>query len=108
MEPSNIIAFYNKYIDCLNSRKLSDLHLFVNKSLTYNHKPIQLEDYQDMLSQNFRDIPDLHFRIGLVMADEDKIACRLNFSCTPAGEFKGIAINGKKVDFFRTRFLSAV
>ena len=90
---------YLKYIDCLNSRKLDDLAEFVNDKLTYNKKPITLKDYQDMLTDNISDIPDLYFDVNLLVADEDMIACRLNFNCTPVKEFMGIMVNGKKVSF---------
>jgi predicted ester cyclase len=99
MHTSEISRFYEQYIDCLNSRTLEDLGHFVNARLTYNQKAITLKDYQEMLAQNFEDIPDLYFEIDLLVAGEAHIASRLNFNCTPVGEFMGISVNGRKVSF---------
>ena len=99
MNSLEITTFYNKYISCLNSRKLIGLGQFVNETLTYNEKAIYLKDYQEMLAQNFRDIPDLYFKIDLIIAGDNDIASRLNFNCTPTGSFMGIEVNGKTVSF---------
>ena len=99
MNSLEITTFYDKYISCLNSRKLIGLGQFVNETLIYNEKAIHLKDYQEMLAQNFRDIPDLYFKIDLIIAGENEIASRLNFNCTPIGSFMGIEVNGKTVSF---------
>ncbi|MBT1702613.1 ester cyclase [Chryseosolibacter indicus] len=105
---SNLTQFYQNYISCLNNRRLQDLDLFVNEDLTYNKKAMHLKDYQNLLAQNFKDIPDLYFEIGLLVANEDTIACRLNFNCTPAGEFMGVVVNGRRVSFSEHVFYKLV
>ncbi len=99
MDASKTLAFYQQYIDCLNNRAIGDLGKFVNETLTYNEKPISLADYQEMLAGNFRDIPDLYFHIDIIVPGTDRIACRLNFDCTPADVFMGIPVHGKRVSF---------
>jgi len=90
---------YLKYIDCLNSRRLDDIAEFAHDELTYNRKLITLKDYKDMLAENISDIPDLYFNIDLLVVNEETVACRLKFDCTPVEEFMGIRVNGKKVSF---------
>lgn len=99
MNAEEVRAFYRRYIDCLNRRQLNELDQFVNPTLTYNNDFISLYDYQEMLFQNFSDIPDLYFAVDWLIPAEDQVASRLIFDCTPAGEFMGIAISGKKVIF---------
>ncbi|KAA8482902.1 ester cyclase [Arcticibacter tournemirensis] len=91
--------FYQRYIDCLNNRSLGDLDQFVSQTVIYNQNQISLKDYQEMLTQNFRDIPDLYFHVDLLLTQENEIACRLNFSCTPVTVFMGIPVHGQKVSF---------
>lgn len=99
MHASAASTFYRRYIDCLNSRNLGALSQFVNSQLTYNKQEMQLQDYIDLLNGNFKDIPDLFFEIGLLVCDDNKIASRLIFNCTPVGEFLGIPVNNRRVVF---------
>jgi predicted ester cyclase len=99
MDSSTLTDFYNRYIECLNERRIQDLDQFVNETLTYNHKRITRNDYQDMLAENISDIPDLFFDLDFIVASGNDIASRLKFICSPKGIFKGIAVNGKRVTF---------
>ena len=99
MNTEEVKAFYCRYIDCLNRHQLDELDQFVNQTLTYNNNVISLYDYQGMLAQNFRDIPDLYFAIDFLLAAENHVASRLLFNCKPVGAFMGIAIFGKNVIF---------
>ena len=40
-----------------------------------------------MLERDFDDIPDLHFRIELLIADAPYVASRLAFDCSPRKAF---------------------
>jgi predicted ester cyclase len=55
-------------------------------------------------SENFREIPDLHFDIRLLISDPPHVASRLGFDCTPQGSFLGLPINGKRVSFTENVF----
>ncbi len=57
-----------------------------------------------MLEQDFREIPDLHFNIDLLISDRPHIASRLRFECAPKGEFLGLPVDGKKVSFAENVF----
>jgi len=99
MHALQIKEFYERYIECLNKRDLDQLGQFVNEKLTYNQRPIELKGYHEMLAQNFSDIPDLYFDVEFIIPGKNEIASRLNFKCTPSGEFMGIAVNGRTVEF---------
>lgn len=49
-------------------------------------------------------IPDLHFKVDLVVATESRIASRLRFDCTPIGEFLGVPVNGRRIVFHEHAF----
>jgi steroid delta-isomerase-like uncharacterized protein len=90
---------YRRYIDALNERRFDDLQEFVHDELTYNSEPITREEYAAMLVEDVRAIPDLHYDIDLLVADDLHVACRLAFDCRPQGQFLGIPVNGRRVSF---------
>ena len=57
-----------------------------------------------MLERDFREIPDLHFNIVLLISDPPHIASRLGFDCAPKGQFLGLPVNGRKVSFSENVF----
>lgn len=57
-----------------------------------------------MLENDFDGIPDLHFKIQLLMSDPPYIASRLSFDCAPKGKFLGLDVNGKRVSFTENVF----
>ncbi len=99
MTAHQLAALYRGYIDCLNQQDWDRLGHFVHPDVTYNGLRVGLEGYRAMLERDFREIPDLVFRIQLLVADPPTVASRLNFNVTPRGEFFGLAINGRKVSF---------
>jgi predicted ester cyclase len=95
---------YRDYIDCLNRQDWPKLEQFVDDDVGYNGRRIGLSGYRQMLEQDFRDIPDLHFDIRLLISDPPHVASRLAFDCTPKATFLGLPINGKKVCFTENVF----
>ncbi len=57
-----------------------------------------------MLVKDFEDIPDLRFKIQLLVCDPPRVAARLTFECSPKGEFLGMSINGRRVSFSENVF----
>lgn len=98
MIPS-LSALYADYIACLNARDWSSLDRFVHPEVVHNGRSLGLSGYRGMLEANYRDIPDLHFRIDSLVIDPPKVASRLVFDCTPIGDFLGLPINGRRVSF---------
>lgn len=99
-----LISVYRAYIDCLNRQAWDHLGQFVDDSVEYNGKLINLSGYRAMLEGDFRAIPDLQFNIGILASDPPIIASRLDFDCTPIGTLFGIPVNGKRVTFSENVF----
>lgn len=99
MTPAELSEIYRGYIDCLNRQDWANLGKFVYEEAEHNGKQVGLSGYRQMLERDFREIPDLRFNIGLLIAEPPHIAAKLEFDCTPKGEFFGLPINGKRVQF---------
>lgn len=99
MADQDLAGLYRDYIACLNRRDWSSLGNFVADNVRHNGRDLGLAGYRAMLEENVRDIPDLHFDIALLVCEAGRIASRLWFDCTPAGNFLGLAINGRRVHF---------
>lgn len=95
----NLAGLYRAYIACLNRQDWQRLTDFVADGVTHNGRALGLAGYRRMLEQNFDDIPDLQFKIDMLLCDGDRVAARLAFDCTPKGRFLGIDIDGRRVSF---------
>lgn len=95
---------YHDYLKCLNRQAWDELANFVSDRVRYNDQEIGLKGYRKMLEQNFRDIPDLYFKVELLVADPPLVACRLAFDCHPAGEFLGLPVNARRIQFAENVF----
>ena len=104
MIKSGLAEIYRDYIACLNKQDWPNLEQFVHDEVHYNGRPIGLPGYCAMLERDFREIPDLHFDIRLLISDPPYVASRLGFECTPKGRFLGLHVNGKKVSFTENVF----
>jgi steroid delta-isomerase-like uncharacterized protein len=90
---------YRAYLDALNSRRLDDLDRFVNDEVVYNGRAMSRQQYAQMIADDVRNIPDLHFAVDLLVTSDDVVACRLWFDCTPEHEFAGVPPTGRRVTF---------
>ncbi|MCW4115815.1 ester cyclase [Aurantimonas sp. MSK8Z-1] len=97
-------ARYRAYIDCLNRQDWAELGSFVDAEATHNGRRVGLTGYRQMLERDHRDIPDLVFRIDLLLIDPPMIGARLSFDCHPAGSFLGLPVNGRRVAFTENVF----
>jgi predicted ester cyclase len=104
MTQSDLPGVYRDYIDCLNRQDWPKLEQFVDDDVRYNGRWAGLSGYRKMLENDFHEIPDLHFNLSLLIADPPFVASRLDFSCTPKGEFLGLHVNGKTVSFAENVF----
>ena len=95
---------YRAYIACLNQQDWPNLGQFVDDNVTRNGQQLGLSGYRRMLETDFREIPDLHFNIQLLIADPPYVASRLAFDCSPKGKFLGLDVNGKSVSFTENVF----
>jgi|SRR6516225_4123670 predicted ester cyclase len=104
MTDTELADLYRDYIACLNRRDWPALGQFVAHDLLHNGKPLGLAGYRAMLEKDVEDIPDLEFSVAMVTCDPPNVAARLAFDCTPTGQFQGLAVNGKQVQFTETVF----
>ena len=104
MDQSELATVYREYIACLNRQDWPNLGNFVDDDVNYNETPIGLSGYREMLESDFREIPDLHFDIRLLVSDPPHVASRLHFHCAPKAKFLGLDVNGRKVSFAENVF----
>ncbi|MFO1147585.1 MAG: ester cyclase [Alsobacter sp.] len=97
--PSDLSSIYRSYLDCLNAQDWTRLGDFVDEAVIHNGRSFGLAGYRAMLERDFRQIPDLRFNAEFVVAVEPRVAARLWFDCTPAGEFMALPVNGRRVGF---------
>jgi predicted ester cyclase len=98
-DPVDLATIYRAYIDCLNAQAWSRLGDFVADGAIHNGVQFGLAGYRRMLENDFAQIPDLRFKIALLVADAMHVACRLAFDCSPTGQFLGLPVNGRRVRF---------
>jgi predicted ester cyclase len=99
MSKGDLLAVYHDYLQCLNERQWPRLKNFVADQLSYNGQRMTLHDYRSMLEADVDAIPDLQYRPELLLADDDIVACRLLFRCTPRHAFLGFEPTGGQVTF---------
>lgn len=95
----NLKAIYRAYLAALNERRLDDLARYVHDELTYNGEPMTRDQYRDLIAADIAAVPDLTYDAHIVVAADDRVACRLVFTCTPQHEFLGFTPNGKRLSF---------
>jgi predicted ester cyclase len=101
---AELSEIYQDYISCLNKQDWRNLERFIDDDAHHNGHRLGLSGYRQMLERDFREIPDLHFDIQLLISDPPYLASRLGFDCTPKGKFLGLQINGKRVFFAENVF----
>jgi predicted ester cyclase len=104
MTKDDLADLYRAYIACLNRQDWPALGRFVHQDVVHNSQPLGLPGYRAMLERDFREIPDLRFNIDLLISDPPRVAARLQFDCTPATTFLGLAVNGRRVSFCENVF----
>jgi predicted ester cyclase len=100
----NLADLYQGYIDCLNAQDWDNLGKFIGTEVAYNGKRVGLVAYRQARQREFREIPDLHFKVSILVSDQKTVASRLEFAISPSGEFLGLPVNGKRVTFSENVF----
>lgn len=104
MDKTTLSEIYRSYVACLNAQDWPRLGQFVADGARHNGRPFGLSGYRQMLERDFEEIPDLRFDIALLVCEPPFVASRLDFNCTPRGEFLGLPVNGKRVSFSENVF----
>ncbi|MCV7284113.1 ester cyclase [Mycolicibacterium wolinskyi] len=92
-------GIYRRYLECLNDRRWDDLGEFVCADVIHNGNSLGLSGYREMLESDVAAIPDLRFDADLIVVQDDLLAGRLLFQCTPQREFLGFQPSGTRVSF---------
>lgn len=95
---------YHDYIACLNGQKWDELGAYVDPEVQHNGRRLGLAGYREMLVNDFEQIPDLFFKIGILICEPASVAARLEFDCSPKGTFLGLAVEGRRVSFAENVF----
>ena len=104
MPETRLADLYRGYIRCLNSQDWENLGTYVGQDVRYNGQVVGLDGYRQAREAEFRAIPDLHFDVQLLIADETTVASRLNFDISPQGTFLGLPVNGRRISFSENVF----
>jgi predicted ester cyclase len=104
MSDISLAEIYRAYLACLNKQNWSTLDQFVDAQVKHNGRVLGVSGYREMLEQDFRDIPDLHFEAQLLVCEPPFLASRLQFDCAPKGEFLGLQVGGKRISFAENVF----
>jgi predicted ester cyclase len=104
MTKDKLASVYRDYIVCLNTREWASLGHFVSEEVVHNSKRLGVIGYRKMLEENFREIPDLYFKVDLLVVEPPYVACRLGFCCAPTDRFLGINVNGRTISFAENVF----
>ena len=104
MPKTSLADKYRAYLACLNGQDWDRLGEFVSSAARHNGRLLGVAGYRAMLEQDYRDIPDLHFAIELLVIEPPHVAARLAFTCAPVGLFLGLPVNGRTVTFTENVF----
>ncbi|TCA72475.1 ester cyclase [Rhizobium leguminosarum] len=96
MTKTELAEIYRGYIACLNSQDWTNLGQFVGDDAVHNGRRLGLSGYVAMLERDFDEIPDLYFKVLMLLGDPPYIACRLGFDCRPKAKFLGLDVNGRR------------
>jgi steroid delta-isomerase-like uncharacterized protein len=99
MTNAELENIYRAYLDALNERRLDDLVHYVHDELTYNGDTLTRHQYRELIAADIAAIPDLTFDAHIIVAGDDRVACRIVFECTPQHEFLGFSPNGQRLSF---------
>ncbi|MDH6590546.1 putative ester cyclase [Variovorax sp. TBS-050B] len=104
MTKTELETTYRDYIACLNRREWTALGRFVHEDVRHNAAALGIDGYRAMLEADCAQIPDLRFEIEMLVADPPRLAARLRFDVTPAADFLGVPVNGRRVSFCENVF----
>lgn len=99
MTNAALVATYRAYLTALNERRLDDLVRYVHDELVYNGDTMTRRQYRDLIADDTEAVPDLFYDAQIIVADNNRVACRILFDCTPQLPFLGFSPNGQRITF---------
>ena len=96
---ADLEARYRAYLACLNERRFTDLATFAHDPVVHNDRTLTIAGFRALLERDTTEIPDLHYAIERLIVQDDQVACRIRFDCTPVRPFRGIPPTGERISF---------
>jgi predicted ester cyclase len=95
-QPSSLDVAYSAYIAALNKRPFPGLADHVHPDVRLNGSSMPLAEYEKLLTDDIAAAPDLSWDVSMLVIDEStqRVGCRIEFTCTPLGEFMGRKVQG--------------
>jgi predicted ester cyclase len=93
---SSLKETYLAYIAAFNERPFRSLSEHVHPTVALNGAPMPLAEFEKLLTDDISAAPDLRFDLSMLVVDESeqRVGCRIEFTCTPVKEFMGRKIEG--------------
>jgi steroid delta-isomerase-like uncharacterized protein len=96
--------------ECVNKRKVDlvdkifadsfQVHMLLDSTQSFSTR----KSLKDFLGTLFGAFPDIHYTVGDIIAEENKVVMRVSFSGTQKKEFLGIQAKGNKVNYLSEIF----
>ncbi|WP_250038277.1 ester cyclase [Paractinoplanes maris] len=96
-ERADLIALYERYLDCCNQHRYEDLGEFVSEQVTGSGPVDGLAAYIDGVKAVCTAFPDYRWEWRHRVVEGDTIAVRLIGQGTHTGTFSGIAATGRRI-----------
>ena len=100
---SDLAAMYRDYIHAINTLTMREkFPSYCHPTVTHNARALGLDEYCGFIEDDMETIRGLTFTVKAIVADDEAqhVAARIEFTGTPAREFRGIQPNGKPVRFW--------
>jgi predicted ester cyclase len=101
---STLRETYLEYIAVLNERRFDALADHLQPVLTYNGEVLTGEQYQADRVEDVDAIPDLFFDVRQLVVEDDQVASRILFRCTPRRDHLGLPVSGRRLEFTENVF----
>lgn len=96
--------------ECVNKRNLNlvdqifadsfKVHSLLDSSEEFSSR----KELKDFLSTLFKAFPDIHYTVGDIIAESDKVVMRVSFTGTHEKEILGIKATGRKIKYLSEIF----
>lgn len=99
MTPSQLAAFYRRYIDAINTRDLDAVADMVHEDVFQNGVAHKRADVLASFHSIVDACPDYHWGLQQLVVQGDLIAARFQNTGTPVKEFFGYQATGRSLNF---------
>lgn len=94
---STLEDVYVRYLSYCNDRRLDELGEFVHDEIRFNGQVTSLADYASAIASNLAAVPDFHWTLEDIVANDDTVAIRLTDTGTPQADWLGFTPSGRSM-----------